>query len=225
MRILLLITIFAYTNAHAGHTLGFEFESSLTKLTGVAKTDETEGVLLTNNNNNYKVNYSWSMNQFLKLMFNYGQKSFSFIDDDGIITNNDGFTDNVFDIGVKVVFASWGAFSFINKNDYDVIYSVNDSSQIVIEDGKINYLRLIYHQLLYNLRSILIVVDIIYDLPGNNNYIDTRSVFGAKGYLKMLNNGWGVDAFVQQINITKDNTEHDFSQTDTSLGLEFYSSF
>lgn len=223
---LTIISIFTLSSSSfAGHSFGLDFESNSTTVDGKSKTDNTEGIIVSPGNMNYKFLYTWSMSQNFHFNFNLGQKKYKFVDDDGIISNDEEFTASTYDLGIKFIFASWGAVSLIQVSDFDAAFSVVDSNKIKIEAENISYLRFVYHQLLFNLRSMIFAVDINYDLSGSNSFINNRSAVGFKGYVKFNNNGWGMNLFLSQQNITKDSDDKDFKHIDTSIGSSFYMFF
>ena len=227
MKYFLLITFISLLsiNALAGHSFGLELASTSATIDGTSKTDSTEGVIVSPSNMNYKLLYTWSMSHFFHMNLGVGKKSYTFVDEDNIITNGKEHSGSVYDLGVKLIFASWGALSFKQVSDFDASYSVVDTTSIKVEAENINFLRIVYHQLLMNLGSMILAIDVNYDLEGKNSYLDSRSATGFKGYFKFNNNGWGLDLFLDMQKITKDNEEKEFKQTDTTLGSSIYMFF
>lgn len=223
MKNTLLVLLFLFPiSCFAGHSFGICFESNSATVDGASKSDSTEGVIVSPNNLNYKFLYTWSMNQNFHFNFNLGQKSFKFVDEDGIITNDQKFSASIYDLGIKLIFASWGAVSLKQVNDYDASYSLVDTASIKVEAENISYLQFVYHQLLMNLGAMIIALDLNYDLAGGNSYLSNRSGNGFKGYIKFNNNGWGLDLSLGQQNITKENDDKDFTHKETIVGSSLY---
>lgn len=224
---ILIVSIFLLfsTNAFAGHSFGLEIASTSATIDGASKADSTEGVIVSPNNMNYKLLYTWSMSHFFHMNLGIGKKSYAFVDEDNIISNGKEHSGSVYDLGIKLIFASWGALSFKQVSDFDTSYTVIDSTSIKVEAENINFLRIIYHQLLMNLGSMILAIDVNYDLEGSNSYLDSRSATGFKGYVKFNNNGWGLDLFLDMQNVTKENDDNKFTHTDTTLGTSIYMFF
>jgi hypothetical protein len=131
MKLYLILLLFSLYSLPvlAGHSFGLEFGSTSTTIKGTSKTDSTKGLLVSNGNTNYKLLYTWSMSKNFHLKFNYGQKSYGFIDEDGVINNGTEFSGSVYDLGVKLIFASWGALSLLQVNDFDASYDETDTMQ------------------------------------------------------------------------------------------------
>lgn len=209
-------------SAHAGHSYGLSFESNSATVDGSSKTDDTEGVIVSPSNLNYKLLYTWSMSQNFHLNVNLGQRKYKFVDDDGVISNNEEFSSLIYELGIKFIFARWGAVSLMQVSDYDASYSVMDSTSIKIEAESISYMRLVYHQLLMNLGPMIFAIDVNYDLDSSNSYLTSRSAMGFKGYIKFNNNGWGLDLFLKQQSVTKESEDKEFTHSETALGSTVY---
>lgn len=227
MKNFLILSLFFFISisAYAGQSFGLEFYSTSASIDGVSKIDDTKGIIVSPDNMNYKFLYTWTMSQYFRLNLNLGQKKYSFVDDDGIIVNDKDVLGSTYDLGVKLIFASWGALSLLQVSDLDVSYTVIDSTSINLETENINYLRIIYHQLLLNLGGMMVGLDINYDLSGSNSYLTSRTASGFKGYLKFNNNGWGINLFLSQQNIIKESKQQEFTHKDTSLGSSVYMYF
>lgn len=210
------------SQAFAGHSFGLDFVSSSTTLDGASKSDSTTGTLVSNGNTNYTLLYSWSMSQYFHFKLNFGQKSYTLIDESGVINNGTSFSSSVYDLGLKFIFASWGAISLMQVNDFDLSYEVENGSEIKVNAENLSYMRIVYHQLLFNLRNMIFAFDVNYDLSGSNSVVENRASTGVKAYVKFNQNGWGMDLFYELQSITKENSSNEFTQSESGVGALFY---
>lgn len=200
--------------------MGIDMSSDSTRIEASSKDGSTESFILSNNNFNFGLKYTWRLSPSFHLVGNYLPKKYDFLDSEGIINNNETIKVNKIELGVKLVVFSWAAISLMNINDKDISHQVVNNL-IEIQSSSINYMRFIYHQLIFSSGGFLIAADIHYDLDAMTDFIDTRSAQGGRGYIKLHGNAWSMDIYYGLLRVTKESTGIDFTQKDSYAGLTF----
>ena len=215
--IILFIFILPSAQAKFNIDLGFGLKSK--SLTGVDKLTQVEGKLVGNALMQTRFNILWGLSQKWQLLIDYASTTVDFDNSDNVITGPDSVTLSKTAIGARWIIMPRAAFRFYYSMEQDVAFGLNGSSppQAVLYTETINHIDLWYDQIVFMGGSMYSGFRVGYGLGASGAKTIDRS--GTDIALFFVWDNW--DFSYEFTNFTKSNSELDFVEKDTTIGVKY----
>ena len=174
-----------------------------------------EGKLVSNTNFHYGVHFAYLAGKGFQFLLDYSNKSYSFDNTQEIITGEESFSLTKTSIGMRWIAHPRVALRLHLNFDEDIVFTVDENNQALIEPEKIMYPSIFYDQILFLGGTMYSGFKLGYELGGAGETIKNRTAL-QYGVFAVLN-AFEINYMVK--NITKENDTLEFTETESALNF------
>ena len=195
----------------------FGFSGSILsdKITGIDNDTGEEGKLVSNTNFHYGIHFAYLMGSGFQILLDYQNKSYDFDNTQEIITGEESFSLTKTSIGMRWIAHPRIALRLHLNFDEDIVFTVDENNQALIEPEKIIYPSIFYDQILFLGGSMYSGFKVGYELGGTGETIKNRTAL-QYGLFAVLN-AFEINYMIK--NITKENDTLEFTETESALNF------
>ena len=187
------------------------------EMVGVDKVTEEEGKLVSNTNFHYGIHFAYLMGKGFQLLLNQQNKAYSFDNTQEIIAGEDTFVLTNTQFGFRWIALSRVAFRVLLNSGEDLVFTVDENNQAVLEKESLFYPTIFYDQIVFLGGTMYSGFKVGADFGGAGDTIENRQAVHY-GVFAVLNS-FEIDYTIS--NITKETETLDFTETESSLQFKY----